>query len=231
MFAGEGTEQRNSHGRYVWLCTDECVFRAVLSPVAVEGLGAKRSIFRGGVEAGTLLAPLLRLNDAVTVQVGTEVAMAADGAFGVQNEQLPDEEAQRFALLRCTCIGGGPVGLQTAFVGNADAVGIEAPHMGADSIERAHREYGAFPGDVEVIAAGGETPLPVEAVEAFRGKLAVAPGSGAVHYDKVDVSVTVQTERRQIGGRHCGSGGCNGLGNDSGLCHERAEGWGYCIKV
>lgn len=107
----------------------------------------------------------------------------------------------------------------------------EAPHMGADSIERAHREYGAFPGDVEVIAAGGETPLPVEAVEAFRGKLAVAPGSGAVHYDKVDVSVTVQTERRQIGGRHCGSGGCNGLGNDSGLCHERAEGWGYCIKV
>ena len=102
MFAGEGTEQWNSHGRYVWLCTDECVFRAVLSPVAVEGLGAKRSIFRGGVEAGTLLEPLLRLNDAVTVQVGTEVAMAAAGAFGVQHEPLPDEEAQRFALLRGT---------------------------------------------------------------------------------------------------------------------------------
>lgn len=135
MFAGEGTEQWNSHGRYVWLCTDECVFRAVLSPVAVEGLGAKRSIFRGGVEAGTLLEPLLRLNDAVTVQVGTEVAMAADGAFGVQNEQLPDKEAQRFALLRCTCIGGGPVGLQTAFVGNADAVALK-PRTWAPTVSR-----------------------------------------------------------------------------------------------
>ena len=196
MFAGEGTEQRNSHGRYVWLHTDECGFCAVLSPVAVEGLDAKRSIFRGSVEAGTLLYPFLRLDDAVAVQVGAEVAMAADGAPGIENEQLMDEEAQCSALPGCAGVGSGPVGLQAAFVGNADAVGVEAPHMGADSVERAHWEDGAFPGDVEVIAATGETALAVDAVEAFRSKPAVAAGSGAVHYNQVDVAAAVQPECR-----------------------------------
>ena len=70
---------------------------------------------------------------------------------------------------------------------------VETVGMGADMVYRAADMGDTVAGDVEVIAAGGETPLPVEAVEAFRGKLAVAPGSGAVHYDKVDVSVTVQT--------------------------------------
>ena len=54
---------------------------------------------RFSIKTGTGLDPFFRFYLAVSVQVGTEVAMAADGAFGVQNEQLPDEEAQRFAAL------------------------------------------------------------------------------------------------------------------------------------
>lgn len=58
-----------------------------------EGFGTERGVFLGGVEARTLLYPLARLNGAVSVQVGAEVTMTADGTFGVDDEQLADEEA------------------------------------------------------------------------------------------------------------------------------------------
>lgn len=196
------------------------VFVRLCQPLPMEGLDAKRSVLCGSVEAGTLLYPFLRLDDAVAVQVGAEVTMPADGALGIQHKQLADEGAQRCTLLRRAGIGGSPVGLQAALVGNADAAGIEAPHMGADIIEGAHGEDDTFTGDVEVIAAAFETSLAVDAVEAFRSKLAVAPGSGAMHYDKVDAAVAVQDEYRQIGGRHRTEGGRNGLGNGNGLWHK-----------
>jgi len=51
-----------------------------------EGFGTERGVFLDGVETGTLLYPLAGLNDAVSVQVGAEVAMPADGAPGVENQ-------------------------------------------------------------------------------------------------------------------------------------------------
>lgn len=107
---------------------------AVLSPFPVESLDIKRSVFLRGVEAWTLFYPLFGFDDAVTVQVGTEVAVAANRTFGVDNEQLPDEETQCFFLFGGSGIGCAAIGQKTALVGDPDTPGVEAPDMGTDMV-------------------------------------------------------------------------------------------------
>ncbi len=193
------------------LRADAYFFCAVISALAVESLDAKRSVLPGGIEAGALLHPLLRLDDAVAVEVGAEVTMPANGAFGVNDEQLADEETQRFPLLQCAGVGWRSVGKQPAFVSDTNAVGIETTDMCADMIERTHGENVAVAGDVEVIAAAVEASLAVDAVEALRGEGTVTPGSGAVHYNEIDAAAALRVELRRNACRCCRCCGRGGL--------------------
>lgn len=158
-----------------------------------ESLGTKRSIFQRGVETRTLLYPLPRLDDTVSVQVGTEIAVSADRAFRVDHKQLADEEAQRLTLFRRAGIGGDAVGRQPAFIGNADGMGVEAAHVGTDTVEGAHWEDDAVAGDEEVITTTLEVAAAVFRLQVIGGKAAVAAGGGAMDYDQVDTADAVQT--------------------------------------
>lgn len=188
-----------------------------------ESFGTKRSIFLRGVETGTLLYPLARLDDTVSVQVGTEVAMPADGAPGVENQQLADEKAQRLTLIGRAGIGSSAVGCQPAFVGNADGAGVEAANMGADTVERAHRKDDAFAGDEEVITTTVEIAAAVFRLQIVRCETAVAAGSGAMYYDQVDTADTVQTEHRHAVGRHTADGCGNRRADDSSFHGQKGE--------
>lgn len=94
LFGGEGTKPGRGGRECVRLARDGGGYVRLSVQQSTESLGAERSIFLDSIETRTLLNPLLRLNDAVFVQVGAEVAVSADCTFRVDNEQLTDEEAQ-----------------------------------------------------------------------------------------------------------------------------------------
>lgn len=93
--------------------------------------------FAGHVEAGTLLCPLGRLHRAVAVEVGAEVAVAADTGVAELLQQLADEQAQGRTLFGRTGILGTAFGIQSAFVADAHGVAVAASHVCAGLLQRA----------------------------------------------------------------------------------------------
>ena len=91
----------------------------------------------GHVEAGTLLCPLGRLHRAVAVEVGAEVAVAADTGVAELLQQLADEQAQGRTLFGRTGILGTAFGIQSAFVADAHGVAVAASHVCAGLLQRA----------------------------------------------------------------------------------------------
>ncbi len=91
----------------------------------------------GHVEAGTLLGPLGRLHRAVAVEVGAEVAVAADTGVAELLQQLADEQAQGRTLFGRTGILGTAFGIQSAFVADAHGVAVAASHVCAGLLQRA----------------------------------------------------------------------------------------------
>ncbi len=148
--------------------------------------GTEGGVFGRSVETGTLLEPFLRLDDAVAVQVGAEVAVAADGTPGIEDEQAADEGTQRGALCPGAGVGRSAVGQQAALVGDAYRAGIVASGVGADAVERAHGVGVSVAGDVVVITAAVEASAAVEAVEVRGRKDTVTTRSGAVYHNQVD---------------------------------------------
>lgn len=177
-------------------------------------LQQKRGVFLGGIEARTLLYPLSGLYHSVVIEVGAKVTMPANGTFGVDSQQLPDEERKRFPLCGCAGIGGISFGIQPTFVGNAYAMGVEAPDMGTDAVERAHGVNDAVTGDVEVIAAILKTTLAVFLFQGGRRQAVIASGGGAMNDNKIDTAGTVQAKLRHTVGRHHIKGGGHGLADD-----------------
>lgn len=152
--------------------------------------------------------------------------MAADGAFGVDNEQLADEEAQRLALIGRAGVGGGAVRKQATFVGDADGTGVETAGVGADAVERPHRKDNAVTGDEEVITATLEVAAAMFRLQVIGCEAAVAAGGGAMYYDQVDTADTVQTKGRHAVGGHYADDGGDRLADDDWLHELRVKGLG-----
>ena len=65
--------------------------------------------------------------------------------------------------------------------------------MGADAIERTHRENDTLTGYEEVVTAAIEVASAVFRLQFIRREAAVAAGSCAMDYDQVDTADAVQT--------------------------------------
>ena len=134
----------------------------------------------GDIEAGALLEPFVGLHYPIAITVGTEVAMTADFRDGKVFLQRADEGTQGVLLLLGSGVGGMTVCVQTAFVGNADAVLIVAEGVCAHHVQRTGTPDVAVLADKEVIANHFHASCTVAAKEVFLGEIGVGPGGGAV---------------------------------------------------
>ena len=120
------------------------------------------------------------LHYSISVAVGTEIAMAADA---LNREVFPKgayQGSQRVFLPLGAGIGRLAAGIQTAFVGNADAVLIVAEGVCAHHVQRTGTPNVAVLADKEMIANHFHASCTVTAKEVFLGEVGVGPGGGAV---------------------------------------------------
>lgn len=132
------------------------------------------------IEAGALLEPFVRLHYSISVAVGTEIAMAADA---LNREVFPKgayQGSQRVFLPIGAGIGGLAAGIQTAFVGNADAVLIVAEGVCAHHVQRTGTPNVAVLADKEMIANHFHASRTMTAKEVFLGEVDVCPDGGTV---------------------------------------------------
>ena len=106
--------------------------------------------------------------------------MTADELDGEVFLQRADEGSQGVLLLLGSGVGGMTVCVQTAFVGNADAVLIVAQGVCAHHVQRTGTPDVAVLADKEVIANHFHASCTVTAKEVFLGEVGVGPGGGAV---------------------------------------------------
>lgn len=143
---------------------------------------------RSRIEAGTLLYPLFGFYLAVAVQVGTEVAVTAEAAAGIIAQQQHYEHPQGVFLKIGAGIGRMSVRIESAFVADAQTVGVVAADMRTGLCHGTERLYIAVPADVIVITCAGEAPAQVVCCQVMFGVATVTAGSGTVNDDEVDKS-------------------------------------------
>ena len=132
------------------------------------------------IEAGTLLEPFVRLHYPIAIAVGTEVAVTADFRNGVILLQDTNQGTQGVLLLLGAGVGRLAAGVQTAFVGNADAVLIVAEGVCAHHVQRTGTPDVAVLADKKVIANHFHASRTMTAKEVFLGEVDVCPGGGTV---------------------------------------------------
>ena len=152
---------------------------------AVRGLrlhtaGLFAPFIGGDIEAGALLEPFVGLHHPIAVAVGTEVAMAADVRDGEVFPQGADQGPQGVLLLLGAGVGGLAAGVETAFVGYADAVLIVAKGVCAHHVQRTGTPDVAVLADKKVIANHFHASCTMAAKKVFLGEIGVGPGGGAV---------------------------------------------------
>jgi hypothetical protein len=130
-----------------------------------------------------LLHPLFGLYLTVMVAVGTEVAVSAEPTAGIVAQQELDEHAEGVFLKRGTGVGGFAMLVQSAFVADADAVGIIAADVCAGFLHRTKGFDVAIAADVIMVSGFTES-----ATDMIGGKIvfriaAIAAGSGTVYDD------------------------------------------------
>ena len=76
------------------------------------------------IEAGTLLDVLLRLDETIAVEVGTELTVTENQGPGITAVQVAEQPEQRGLLSGGTGIGRTTVGIETALVAHPDGVGV-----------------------------------------------------------------------------------------------------------
>ena len=85
----------------------------------------------------------------------------------------------------CTGIGRSAGGIQTAFVTNADAVGVVMLGVGTNHLLGTARVDFSILGDVVVVADGAETTSLVTDFKVFNREIAAGSGGRAMNDDKV----------------------------------------------
>ena len=123
-----------------------------------------------------MFEPFVGADDAVAVEVGTEVAMAYDGADVVESLELGDEHMEHGALFGGAGVAGGACFIEAAFVADADAVGVVVAGVGAGLANGSHEVNFAIASDVEMVAAAAETATDVVGFELCGAVVLVATG-------------------------------------------------------
>ena len=124
-----------------------------------------------GVEARTLLAN------------AGEVTMAEDGGIGIVEAEAMEKFLHRHLLSEGTSVGRFAVGIESALIADADAVGIVVSGMSANLSLRSARVEGAVLGDIVVVADGFETSCEVAGFQVFYREVLGRTGCRAVQYD------------------------------------------------
>ena len=143
---------------------------------------------RCSVKTRTRLYPFFGFYLAVAVQVGTKVAVTAEAAAGIIAQQQHDEHPQRVFLKIGAGIGRMSVRIESAFVADAQTVGVVAADMRTGLCHGTERLYIAVPADIIVITCAGESPAQVVCGQLMFGITTVATGSGTMNDDEVDKS-------------------------------------------
>lgn len=153
-----------------------------------RGTGAG-SEFRAHVEAGTELRPLPRLYDTVAVQVGTEITMTAHTHVAVElPEQLVHQQTEHTALFGRTGIFRITGGVQTAFITDADAVGIQPLDVRTGKGERASLDHRSVAQDVVVVTDAAEAATEMVGTKGVDRIRTVFAGGAAMQHDVVYLS-------------------------------------------
>ena len=124
-----------------------------------------------GVETWTLLAN------------AGEVTMTEDGGIGIVEAERVEEFLHRYLLGEGTGVGLLAVGIESALIADADAVGVVVSGVGSDLSFWAARVEGAVLGDVVVVADGFETSGEVTGFQVFYREVLGHTGCRAVQYD------------------------------------------------
>ena len=140
------------------------------------------------VKTRTRLYPFFGFYLSVTVEVGAEVAMPAEAAAGIIAQQQHYEHPQGVFLKIGAGIGRMSVRIESAFVADAQTVGVVAADMRTGLCHGTERLYIAVPADIIVITCAGEAPAQVVCCQVMFGVATVTAGSGTVNDDEVDKS-------------------------------------------
>ena len=135
------------------------------------------------IEARTLFQPLRWLHYPITVGIRTQIAVSADASDGKILLQRPDQSPQGEFLLLGPCIGRKAPFVQTAFVGDADAVLVVSSGMGTRHFQRSGTPDVTILTDVEMITHTGHPPRPMTTEQVLLRKVYIHSGSGAMYHD------------------------------------------------
>ena len=134
----------------------------------------------GHIEAGTLLQPFGGFHYPIAILVRTQIAMSAYPCDREILLQGAYQGTHRELLLLRPCIGRKALFVQSAFVGDADAVLVVPSSMGTYLFHGASTPDVAVLADKEVIANHFHASCTMAAKEVFLGEVGVGPGGGAV---------------------------------------------------
>ena len=143
----------------------------------------------GHIEAGTLLQPFGGFPYPIAILVRTQIAMSTYPCDREILLQGAYQGSHRVLLLLCPCIGRKALFIQSAFVGDADAVLLVSQRMGTYLFQRSGAPDIAVLADVEVIAHTGHSLGLMTTEQVFLGEIHIYAGCGAMHYDDRDASL------------------------------------------
>ena len=109
--------------------------------------------------------------------------MAEDGGIGIVEAEAMEEFLHRHLLSEGTSVGRFAVGIESALIADADAVGIVVSGVSANLSLRSARVEGAVLGDIVVVADGFETSCEVAGFQVFYREVLGRTGCRAVQYD------------------------------------------------
>ena len=137
----------------------------------------------GHIEAGTLLQPFGGFHYPIAILVRTQIAMSAyPGNREILLQGAYQGSHREFLLLR-PCIGRKAPFVQSAFVGDADAVLVVPSSMDTYLFHGSGAPDVAVLADVEVIPHTGHSLGLMTTEQVFLGEIHIYPGCGAMHYD------------------------------------------------
>ena len=127
--------------------------------------------------------PFLGIEARAFLAHAREVTMAEDGGIGIVEAEAMEEFLHRHLLSEGTSVGRFAVGIESALIADADAVGIVVSGVSANLSLRSARVEGAVLGDVVVVADGFETSCEVAGFQGFDCEVLCHTRGTAMQYD------------------------------------------------
>ena len=143
----------------------------------------------GHIEAGTLLQPFGGFHHPITILVRTQIAVSTYPCDREILLQGAYQGSHRELLLLRPCIGRKALFIQSAFVGDADAVLIMSQRMGTYLFQWSGAPDVAVLADVEVVAHTSHSLRLMTTEQVFLGEIYIYPGCGAMHHDDRNASL------------------------------------------